>query len=70
MNKDELLSKIFHDIKGPLTSISGYIQLLEMDLADNNVMIEYMPELSKSCKDMLEILNSSRQEIEQKFKLI
>ena len=70
MTKDELLSKIFHDIKGPLTSISGYIQLLELDLAENNVEIDYMPELKKSYKDMLEIIRLSREEIEQKFKLI
>ena len=60
---EEKLSKIFHDIKGPLVSISGYLQLLEEDLKEPGTEIDYISTLLESSKQMEEAIAKAREEV-------
>jgi signal transduction histidine kinase len=60
---EETVSKIFHDIKGPLVSISGYLQLLEEDLKDAGVDIDYIDILLSSSLAMDESIDKARLEV-------
>jgi signal transduction histidine kinase len=57
------VSKIFHDIKGPLVSIGGYLQLLKEDLAEVNVEIDYIDILLDSSNKMHESIETAQNEV-------
>lgn len=70
MNKEveEKVSKIFHDIKGPLVSLSGYLQLLRDDLEEKNVEIDYISILLDSCQEMETSIQTARSEVTELLK--
>ena len=61
-NEDKV-SKIFHDIKGPLISINGYLQLLQEDLDKANVKIDYVDILLNSSLDMDKSIDTAQKEV-------
>jgi len=65
---DEKLSTIFHDIKGPLVSISGYLQLLKEDLKEVSADIDYIDILLSSSKEMENAIEIARKEVEKLVK--
>lgn len=50
--KEKEISKAFHDLKQPLVALSGYIQLLELDLQDIDHNIEYVHLLVKALDEL------------------
>lgn len=63
MSNEEKLSKIFHDLKGPLVAISGYMQILRDDLEELKVDIDYIPILLESCQEMEKSIQDARKKI-------
>ena len=61
------LSDIFHDMKQPLVPISGYIQLIEMELDELNIKSEYVKRIKKSLRDLDQSIITARKELKQLY---
>lgn len=66
---EEKVSIIFHDIKRPLVSISGYLQLLKEDLEDAGVEIDYIDILLNSSNEMHTSIDTAQKEVNSILKL-
>lgn len=62
--KDKFVSLVAHDLKGPITSIWGYLQILHDEACQGKVTPTFIDEAMSSCQDMTtlisEILSLSR----------
>lgn len=57
----EFVSYISHELKTPITAISGYIDIIESDMKYDKTIIEYLKSESNRLKDLiLQLLESSR----------
>lgn len=57
--KSDLVNMIVHDLKGPLTSIHGYIQLAAGVTDENSSQLDsYLSEADQNCNALLDMLNS------------
>ncbi|MDD5674793.1 MAG: HAMP domain-containing sensor histidine kinase, partial [Chitinivibrionales bacterium] len=58
--RDNLTHMIIHDLRSPLSGVSGYLQLLEMDLKENNSprCLDHLDKATKSLNVMMEMINS------------
>lgn len=55
--KKDLADMIVHDLKGPLTSIQGYIQVAVMKNSEDEALLHYLSEAQAGCDSLLSMLN-------------
>ncbi|MDH3975300.1 MAG: PAS domain S-box protein [Deltaproteobacteria bacterium] len=55
--KDKFVSLVAHDLKGPLTAIWGYLQILYEDAEDDTSTKKFVAEAMASCQDMTTLIN-------------
>ena len=65
--KEEKVSAIFHDIKGPLVAIGGYLQLLKEDLQEANIEIDYMDIILESSIKMDKAIDTAQNKVNKLF---
>jgi signal transduction histidine kinase len=55
--KSEFLSKLSHELRTPLNGILGFSQLLEMDRSLNAQQQEFVQEIQKGCRHLINMMN-------------
>lgn len=75
--RNEMISNISHDLRTPLTSLSGYIELIKLNINDTNACNDYIEVLDTKCKslknqvnDLLEYCNLNYKEIKIKKRIV
>ena len=67
---DKKLSEIFHDMKQPIVPISGYLQLLEMDLDEIGHKSEYLDKIKKSLHDLDISIKVAREQLRELYQTL
>ena len=64
MSDDERLVRLVHDLRTPLTVISGFCELLERqkDTLSEEQRAEYLQRVSAAARELREILDAEREE--------
>ncbi len=58
MIRQEFFSNVSHELKTPLTSVRGYVELLENDMASNEKMKkDFLSRIKKETKNMTNLIN-------------
>lgn len=75
--RNEMISNISHDLRTPLTSLSGYIELIKLNKNDVNRCNDYIEVLDEKCKslknqvnDLLEYCNLNYKEIKIQKRIV
>lgn len=55
--RQEFTANVSHELKTPLTSISGYSELIESGMATNDDVIRFASEIHKNSKRLLTLIN-------------
>lgn len=63
--KEKKVDELFHDIKSPLITISGYLQLLQIDLEESGYSDKYLDIILKEVERMNQNINFLNQEIKK-----
>ncbi|PLR95723.1 PAS domain-containing hybrid sensor histidine kinase/response regulator [Bacillus sp. T33-2] len=57
MAKSEFLSKMSHELRTPLNGVLGFAQLLEMDTQLDEIHLDYVQEIIKGGRHLLQLIN-------------
>lgn len=57
--RQEFTANVSHELKTPLTAISGYSELIQNGMADKEEMIRFAGEIHKSAKRLLTLINDT-----------